>query len=238
MRHVVLIRLNLPCYSDQKGVRFDIDDAWVLERCQMLEAGLLLCLDRQTDQDFEVKIMAYKGVSEAVRARINGLNLGNVEVHWFGDNYIYPGLGMYMAPALVPLCQKVVGKCKGPLVTTCMDTDDLVAFDFVECLKKEVDPGEWEFLNFLSGYYEDSVYVYPKKRRHNMFLSLVEPKPDVPLTVFHVVHTQAQPVRDIYVDTPFWRLRVHGNNKSTKIKQVSKKLKFPKVELDEKRWLK
>ncbi|WP_161799596.1 glycosyltransferase [Pseudarthrobacter siccitolerans] len=115
------------------------------------------------------------------------------------------------------LSDTVAHHCSTPFViTTRVDNDDAVAFDFVEQIQASFDNQELLFVNLVNGaqYSNGKTYLRPYTR--NPFSSLIENiTHQPPLTVFaehHYKIDECAPVLNIRTSHPMWLQVVHGGN--------------------------
>ncbi|MGY6522406.1 MAG: glycosyltransferase [Mongoliitalea sp.] len=107
------------------------------------------------------------------------------------------------------------------LITSRVDTDDMLHMDFIAKIQQNFQNQEYCALNFNKGYIYDidtgvtSVTIH----RQNPFISLIEKKSEEGFkTVFHKIHIsyKGDPLKiEISNSIPMWCMSVHGLNVST-----------------------
>jgi hypothetical protein len=105
------------------------------------------------------------------------------------------------------------------LLTTRLDSDDLVSSDFVARLQGAVAGSQPpQVFNFTNGFVIHKRSVYLLRHASNAFTSLLEPVTDHPNTIFTGRHTDLAdrwPIEQIDGD-PGWAQLIHGGNVSNR----------------------
>lgn len=112
------------------------------------------------------------------------------------------------------------------LITSRLDNDDAISNDFIECVQKQFNNQELEFINFYDGYIVHKNRLYNHQDKSNAFLSLIEKVSDQPYkTVWCTMHHKASKVADIVQikNNPTWLQVIHSTNVSNRVKGIRTK---------------
>ena len=199
--HFVLTRFNvrMPIYQHP-------GDEWLPGRLELFQKFCLPTFRSQTVRSFTWLVFLDADSPEWLRHTIE-TTMSDIVHPIFVD-------GLFTAE----YAADIVGRLASTpfVITTRVDNDDAVAYDFVETIQREFAQQRIEFVNLVNGaqYSKEKVYLRPYTR--NPFISLVESDEDgPPKTVFAKRHYEVDkvgPVRNVRTPHPMWLQVVHGEN--------------------------
>jgi hypothetical protein len=113
------------------------------------------------------------------------------------------------------------------LITTRLDNDDSISNDFIDCVQKQFNHQEFEFINFYNGYIYYNKRLYNHHDKSNAFLSLIEKisdqnKDQLLKTVWCTMHHKASDVANIVQikNNSSWLQVIHSTNVSNRVKGI------------------
>ncbi len=154
-------------------------------------------------------LLASEDTPEPYRARLLSYENHNTLVHFIGD---------YSAGLPGRLAHSHLGPCACRLVTSRVDTDDVLHIDYLAGVRRAATNASHGFLNWDRGYVYDlsRARLYATTHRSNMFINLVEPVAAgaTPLTAMGVIHTRAADMFPVAAidDPPRWVQVIHDQN--------------------------
>lgn len=204
MQHYLLTRFNW-----SKGL-----EPWTEQRIALFSENTYPSVMGQTCKDFKWLIFCDPKTIEPWRSQISKFNSDNIRVIFAEPQHKHPWynptqevLTDFIVPFIEP-CDR--------LITTRLDSDDMLAPSFVERVQKAIDPSlENEVLIFPYGYIMDVDGNFRKKRwGDNPFVTASETWPNVK-TAFGANHMRASRISTNYknVDAdPAWVCVCHTAN--------------------------
>jgi hypothetical protein len=109
------------------------------------------------------------------------------------------------------------------LITSRLDNDDAVGYDFINCVQKQFNNQNCEFINFYDGYILHKNKLYKHKDNSNAFLSLIEKSSgNTYKTVWCIMHHKASEIARLaqIKNNPLWLQVVHSKNISNRVKGI------------------
>lgn len=205
--HIILTRFNLQYDKDS---RIHIDSQWLDERFRLFEAYCLPSIIGQTATNFTWVILCSDQTPDVYKDRLTNYTLSykNIDIHFcpfYEDiNQLYYSIGLHYS----------VGYSH--LLSTRVDNDDMLAFDFVETLQSYINPltKEHTIFSFTNGiqWFEEKDIALTSSFKKNHFLSFYEPANHI-RTCIGLSHTE---VPDNLLETlendGMWCEIVHSNN--------------------------
>lgn len=182
--HIILTRFNLQ-YEKESTVH--INTEWLEERFRLFESYCLPSITGQTSQVFTWVILASDQTPEIYKERLNNymIQYENIDIRfcpYYEDiNQLYQDIGFHY--------------CLGysHLLSTRLDSDDMLAFDFVERLQSHITSQTKSntILSFYSGiqWFENFDISLSASYKKNHFLSFYEPVEKI-RTCIGINHTE------------------------------------------------
>lgn len=205
--HIILTRFNLQ-YEEHSTIHIDAE--WLEERFRLFDKYCLPSILRQTQQTFTWVILASQQTPEEYKVRLMEYmyQYDNIDVHfcsYYEDiNLLYQGLGLHY------------GLGFSHLLSTRVDSDDMLAYDFVEKLQAHIstETPEHTILSFPNGiqWFENQDIALTTSFKKNHFLSFYEPSDDL-RTCIGIDHTKVPDVHlQSLTDAGMWCEIVHSSN--------------------------
>lgn len=215
-RYLLLTRFNVFYKTKIKQRGFN-PDIWLLERLDIFFKFCFPSILNQTEKNFTWFFYIDSATPKEVRDRLEeafkpfpfiiilsqvyeeftlSSSLNEDIEYYLGDNYNY-------------------------LISTRVDSDDMLHKDFFFKLKSHFNHQNYQVINFKLGMvYETSSGVISKmSHQYNAFISLVERRNSNGFyTVFHKMHTDYKfdpNLINVNIKTPMWCVVIHGLNDST-----------------------
>jgi|TARA_R110002110_G_scaffold304726_1_gene518780 hypothetical protein len=209
IQHVLLTRINVSSgfgHSDSRA----ITPAWLDRQLALFEGLALPAVRSQTTQDFIWILFASNETPDRYRERMESYAADErTFVHFVGEwSEEFPADAI--AEHLDPSARH--------LLTSRIDTDDVISRDYLELVRTEAAGRPHCFLNWDDGYLFDlgkgSLYSY--RHPSNMFINLVEPikEGSLPATVMGGLHTKAAesaPIHTVRTEGK-WIQVIHDQN--------------------------
>jgi hypothetical protein len=200
--HFVLTRFN---------VRMEMyphvaSDAWLRDRLELFRRYCLPCIQQQTTKNFRWVLFFDAGSPNWFRETIAELESAQVVAIWVD--------GFFDADSVRAALRPLVSSSH--VITTRLDNDDAVAFDFVERIQDEFREQSLEFVNLVDGTQFANHKVYLRPYTRNPFISLIEQVSEEPLkTVFvsrHFAVESVGHVHNVKTSHPMWLQVIHDDN--------------------------
>jgi hypothetical protein len=192
--YLIITRLTVP----HPQWRIKTDRAWLEGRCRIFDRVCVPSILRQTDPQFRWILLTGPETPhlrryESIDPRIITLTIED------------------MSQARSSLMSLVDFSSEWTLSTR-LDNDDALAFDFVEKTKQSFR-GEVEFFNHPKGYVYWQGRVTDLARSSNSFATCVEKSKEFK-GIYQASHLRLSPIRNIS-DTPMWVRVIHPTNSVT-----------------------
>jgi len=206
INHLIYTRFNVQYeLTESKGIQPE----WLDERLNLFERYCLPSIQNQTCQNFVWILMGDVRTSEEFKKRIENYKsiVPQIRTYWVeyqNDAYhsFYKQLGREFA------------KEKDVLISTRLDNDDALAFDYIERVQTIAKDGVTGIVSFPIGrqtFTKDNK-SYKISYNQNHFTSRIETSEYETIMVFD--HTQI-PLNSLHIINtaePMWEEIVHGNN--------------------------
>ena len=200
--HFVLTRFNvrMEMYPHASS------DAWLRDRLELFRRFCLPCVQAQTSTSFRWVLFFDAGSPEWFRSEIGKLESDRIVPVWV-EGYFDAEV---VRDALHPLTTA------SHVITTRLDNDDAIAYDFIERVQEEFDSQQLVYVNLVDGTQFANHKVYLRPYTRNPFISLIEAVTDEPLkTVFvtrHFAVESVAPVINVKSSHPMWLQVIHDDN--------------------------
>lgn len=182
--HIILTRFNL---QYERGSTTHLDAEWLEERFRLFDSYCLPSITKQTCQDFTWVILVSDQTPDVYKERLNGYTIehANIAIHfcpYYEDiNQLYHEIGHHY------------GLGYSHLLSTRLDSDDMLAFDFVEKIQSHIaqPTKSHTIFSFQSGiqWFENSDISLAASYTKNHFLSFYEPVEQI-RTCIGINHTE------------------------------------------------
>lgn len=213
IKHLILTRFNVPSPGKEQSIR--AQPGWLEGRFDLFRKYCLPGVADQSERDFEWIVFFDEQTPDPFKATIRQLQ----SVFPFRAEFTR----LYRMPDIVP---QILGRYADSewLLTTRLDSDDVLAADHVARLREAVRAGSKEVINFSEGAIVSVAGEQPRlyriRDRKNPFASLMEPMGPNARSIWAEMHVnigRLAPVREIGGD-PAWLQVVHGGNVSNRVK--------------------
>lgn len=214
--HVVMTRFNVGLYSESKwthdknGVLID-PDAWMEERFNLFEKYCLPSFKSQTIKAFEW----FVGIDSKTPKRF----IERLESHAKDCKQLRIVLVDKITRDFInPVANLAKSGDKKYLITTRVDNDDAISFDFIETVQKSFSPGDLLFVNLNRGYAYDveKNQFHGMNYRSNPFVSVVENAKDAKTILGYGNHIKIKDNHSLnYIeidDKNYWVQVIHESN--------------------------
>lgn len=205
--HIILTRFNLQYEADSN---IHLEPGWLDERFRLFERYCLPSIVGQTKQTFTWVILASEQTPDVYRKRLTeyAAEHGNIAIHfcpYYEDiNQLYIHIGQQYSLGYTHL------------LSTRVDSDDMLAYDFVETLQSYISDmtTDHAILTFADGvqWFEHKNIALAASYKKNHFLSFYEPSKAL-RTCIGIDHTK---VPDLLLrllpDKGMWCEIVHRSN--------------------------
>jgi hypothetical protein len=207
-KHIILTRFNVRIFA---GI-YDHDvnsPEWLDERFDLFEQFTFPSMVSQSNLNFKWLVFFDKELPQRYLERIEKFSAFS--------NFFAIFLRGYDLDAVLATVREQAGD-ETILVTTRVDSDDALTYDFVESVQNIVRKGSHPcFINFSSGYLYESTrrYLYRiTDYYYNPFISFVEPLGEKIQTIYYWQHQMLKnnPLIRNYDGHPRWCIVVHGGN--------------------------
>lgn len=215
-RHVLVSRLNVFYQKKMSEKGFDPEN-WLLERVEIFKKFCLPSILNQSNKKFQwffyIDAHTPDQVKEDLEKTFVPYPFIKLLAHHFDSFNITKELRSDI--------DKYLGKDFDFLISSRVDTDDMLHKDFISNIQESFNEQEFKILNFSRGlvYHIPSGVSSFSNRKGNPFISLVEKRNNGQfVTVFSKSHTDYvsdYAYTEIYLEKPLWCMTVHGLNDST-----------------------
>jgi hypothetical protein len=205
--HVLLTRFNLPSLGAESVLR--AKEGWLRDRVELFEQYCLPSVRAQKNQNFHWIIYFDPQSPSWLRARI--AEHGSVYTPIFRESVTNA--------ELIDDMRSVVGTQRSELITTNLDNDDGIAYDFVDRLQSASTPYPRTAIYLRNGLIKNSSMLYFRSDRMNAFCSVREgwDDPRTCWTDWHNLLANSMPI--VVVDCPpTWLQVIHGTNVSNRVR--------------------
>lgn len=214
LEHLILTRFYVRAFADRP-----LDESWLATRWPLFERLTLPSVRQQTSKRFKWLLLCDAETPAWARERLEELRREVSQV-----------IPVTVSGEFGPVTSSMVVRetCRGTgaelLVTTRLDSDDIVAPEFVATIQASARRSNAPFFVNLPRGLETSVggKLYRRLDFSNAFISLVERVSDDPATVFVRQHPEARlyaPVVQLWTE-PLWMQAIHGRNVGNGVRGV------------------
>lgn len=221
MKHIILTRFNvlMPGWNSQ----INLDPKWLDGRFKLFEEICLPSVVSQTNQNFDWLVFFDSKTPQNYKEKINSL----VKVFAFHPIYV----DIFDLSKISAGLFKDYAEDNSMLLTSRLDSDDILATDYVEKLHSIASKQDNKcVINFDNGailYSKNSKRsLYKYEDQSNPFTTLLEPfNPDLS-TILAVKHTELHAFAEVVhvKGKPMWLQVVHGGNVSNRVRGTRVKL--------------
>ena len=215
VKHLMLTRFNVASPGREQAIR--LKPGWLDDRFELFRKLCLPGVASQTRQDFEWFIFFDEQTPDRYRDEIARLQT------------IYPFRAkftpMFEMDKIVPELVQRGGDAEW-LLTTRLDSDDVLAVDHVSRLRELFDTPRRQVVNFRRGAIlsikGEKPQLYRVADDSNPFASLMEPMTADAGTIWAVKHVEIDRIAPVLQveGAPAWLQVVHGGNVSNRVKGV------------------
>ena len=215
-KHVLITRFNIHYKTKMAEKGFDTE-VWLDDRFEIFKKYCFPSIINQSKKDFNWFIYADSETTPRVLSELKDLIKPyphiTLIVRVF-DNFS-------VRPYLKEDIQTYLGGDFDFLISSRVDTDDMLHKDYIKLVQSYFNFQEYEALNFNKGIVYDiqTGVTAIKIHKSNAFLSLIEKRNEGSFkTVFYQMHInfKNEPAkREIKIKAPMWCVTVHGLNVST-----------------------
>lgn len=215
-RHILITRFNI-FYKTKMATQGHDPEEWLRERFEIFKKFCFPSIINQSSKNFTwmlyVDIDTTPEVLENLQEMVKPYPF-ILLIHRFFENF---SVKLFLNEDI----QKYLPNDFEFLISSRVDTDDMLQKDFIKLVQAHFKNQEYEALNFNKGHIYDvnTGVVSTAIHRQNPFISLFEKKSVGEFkTVFHKIHpAYKNDLHKIEVSnkTPLWVMSVHGLNVST-----------------------
>lgn len=213
-KHLIITRFNVASPGREAAIR--LKRGWLDERFKLFEDICLPSVAAQSEKDFEWVVFFDVETPADYKEKINKLvalfPFRPVYTDSFDMRKLGPDIVQHYAQA-------------DYLLTSRLDSDDILAVDYVETLQKIAAGLDGRFvINFDSGAIlqlnNDRPALYEYRDDSNPFASLIEKFSPDSKTIWGVQHTEIHELGEVvHVEgKPMWLQVVHGGNVSNRVR--------------------
>ncbi|MBI9018337.1 MAG: hypothetical protein JEZ07_13875 [Phycisphaerae bacterium] len=204
--HFLITRFNVPL--SWAPVQWDQD--WLKHRIQLFEDFCFPSVQSQANQNFRWLVLFDSRSPEFLKKYVEEKQQYN--------NFVPVFVDAFSPQSLVDIVMGYIADDTDYVITTRMDNDDAISFDFIDLIQNNFEENPMVFLNILLGCWWHDSKLYQKKYPKNPFISLIE-KIDRDSgktinTVYCGEHTKLDklaPIKNID-SKPAWMIVVHEKN--------------------------
>jgi len=201
MKHIVVTKFNLP-----DGTGRHLDEAWLEDRFDLFERWALPSMIAQSADDFDWLVHCWHSTPERYKKKMSEYTK---TYHQFTAVYLdgkdWPEIWGNWMSVIRDHAEKGVN------LTTRIDSDDAVRYDYLECMREIAEPGIWTAFHFGLMHKDNQVYL--RKYNRNPFLTYSEDIKNIDdiETVNKFTHPRVPNIK-YYPDTrPGWVQNAHEN---------------------------
>jgi hypothetical protein len=213
VKHFLLTRFNVASPGREKSIR--LRPSWLTGRFDLFREYCLPSVAAQTRNDFEWVVFFDEQTPDKYRHVISNLKT----VYPFRAEFT----GLFEMDKIVPQLMSTI-KDADWLLTTRLDSDDILAVDHMARLRQALIPPRQQVVNFSDGVILSVVDAQPRlysvRDNANPFASLMEPMGPGIRTIWGEKHVDIERIAPIMQigGMPAWMQIVHGTNVSNRVK--------------------
>jgi len=207
--HVLLTRFNLPSPGVETLIR--AREGWLRERVELFEAYCLPSLAEQSDPDFHWLVYFDPESPAWLRERIRV---------WSDTSPLRPFFRAQVSLAdRLHDMRQLIGSHRDRLLTTNLDNDDALAWDFIERIKAGCPTAGRAAIYLEWGLIRHGNRIYLHRDPDNAFCSVIEDWNN-PVTCWIAQHNQlAKTMRQVRLGgEPAWMQIIHERNVSNRVR--------------------
>ena len=246
MLHYIITRFNLRLWTHNKTGKIIEREKWLERRFDLFEKYCLPSVIAQTNKNFTWFLLFDNETPEKYKDRVKAYKSAFPQIKLIGVNPAY-------STQFISIIQDIVRNHarehlkshpdEDTLITTYLDNDDALRYDFVEKVHKVASTEEPRtFISFVNGiqYYTELKIATRIKYRNNHFISFTESLEDISklMTVYgfgsHFYIDTFTNCKHHYIDSdPMWVEVVHEENVDNDVKMtLHTKLFFDKKKME------
>lgn len=213
-KHLILTRFNVASPGREAAIR--LKRGWLDERFKLFEDICLPSVAAQSEKNFEWVVLFDVETPADYKDKINNL----ISVFPFRPVYTDSFDMRKLGPEIVKECTPA-----DYLLTSRLDSDDILAVDYVEKLQKIASGLNGRFvINFDNGAIlllnNKRAALYEYRDASNPFASLIEKFAPDSKTIWGVQHTEIHELGEVVhvKGKPMWLQVVHGGNVSNRVR--------------------
>ena len=215
-KHLLITRINV-FYKTKMAVRGFDPDTWLLERVEIFKKFCLPSILNQSNKNFYWFFYIDSETSQEVISDLAITFEPFPFIKLIAHHYESFNITKYLQGDI----QQYLGSDFQYLISSRVDTDDMLHKDYIDIVQKEFKNQEYQALNFNKGlvYHVPTGVSSLMEHRYNAFMSLIEKRSVNGFkTVFHKQHTEYRnDIRklEIKIKQSMWCVTIHGLNDST-----------------------
>ncbi len=227
IKHLILTRFNVASPGREQAIR--LKPGWLEKRFQLFKDYCLPSVAYQTNKNFEWIIFFDEKTPAEYMEKIKSLQS------------VFPFRIEYTSLFdMSKICPQLVSERADTkwLLTSRLDTDDILAIDFIERLQNSLEPLESKVINFPNGLILSLTgkkpALYTDIDKSSPFVSLLEPFTDNIDTIWKKVHREVDEIAPMVQlgGAPAWLQIIHGDNIANRVRGVRVRIaaynnKFP-----------
>lgn len=207
-------------------------DIWLLERVEIFKTFCLPSILNQSNKNFDWFFYIDSETPQQVKNELVTIFEPYPFIELISHHYDSFNITKYLQGDI----QQYLGSHFQYLISSRLDTDDMLHRDYVENVQKQFKNQEYQALNFNKGlvYHISTGVSSIMVHRFNAFMTLIENRSSYGFnTVFHKQHIEYRNdfrKLEIEIKQPMWCVTIHGLNDSTGF--YGKVIKFKKPNLN------
>ncbi|GAB3219687.1 hypothetical protein J0A67_04875 [Algoriphagus aestuariicola] len=215
-KHILFTRFNIYYKTKMAQKGFD-PEFWLLERFEIFRKYCFPSVVKQSNLNFTWMIYVDSETTPAVYNSLKELITPYPFILLVKRKFSHFSLKLVINEDI----HQYFGQEFGYLISSRVDTDDMLHWDYIQSVQQRFNFQDYEALNFNKGLVYDIETGVSSTKYHfyNAFISLVEKrKTDGFLTVFyklHINYSDDPKKTEIKNQIPMWCVTVHGLNVST-----------------------
>lgn len=215
-KHLLLTRFNV-FYKTKIQRRGYDPDAWLVERLEIFLKFCFPSILNQSEKNFTWFFYIDEATPAHIRERLEQAFKPHPFIVLLSQHYE----DFTLSSSLKEEIELYLGKNFNYLISSRVDSDDMLHRDYFFKLKEYFNYQEFQIINFTKGlvYETDAGVISEMNHQYNAFITLIEKRKENGfLTVYHKKHTDYKNdknLRNLRISIPMWCVVIHGLNDST-----------------------